>query len=99
NSCTSLVFDFSFASLPASMSTWLAVTTIAAIWASLGPPSAAKASGAARSNAPAHAACNSFIRDSCPGLGGQALDVTGSSGVPATEALSGGDGMGRDQQV
>src|SRR6184192_4007609 len=43
NSLTSLVCDLEAASLPASMSTWFAVTTMAAICASLGPSAAAAA--------------------------------------------------------
>src|SRR2546430_8309815 len=43
NSLTSWVCDLEAASLPASMSTWFAVTTMAAICASLGASAAAAA--------------------------------------------------------
>src|SRR5256885_11577103 len=43
NSLTCWVCDLEAASLPASMSTWFAVTTMAAICASLGPSAAAAA--------------------------------------------------------
>src|SRR5262252_5363602 len=50
NSLTSGDCAFDFANLPASMSTWLAVTTMAAICASVGPlPCAAAPKARARS--------------------------------------------------
>src|SRR5207249_8635263 len=54
NAWTSLLVDLDSASLPASMSTWFAVTTIAAICASVGPLVWAAAVNAAKTRTLAH---------------------------------------------
>src|SRR6185312_1430273 len=65
NSLTSFECAFDRASLPASISTWLAVTTMAAIWGSVGPAANATLAAAASARTPDHAVNFIFIvRDS-----------------------------------
>src|SRR5690606_25681239 len=85
NSFTRGDVDLDTASLPASISTWFAVTTIAAIWASLGK-SAAPA--AANASTPASTDNDIFIGHLLSGVERQAqpsrttMDVTTARGVP-----------------
>src|SRR5471032_1475161 len=58
---TSLLVPFDWASLPALMSTWFAVTTMCAICGSVGPAPCAKAPPAARINALAKTMLDDFM--------------------------------------
>src|ERR687890_223378 len=80
NSLTSLLLDFDAASLPASMSTWLAVTTIAAICASFGPADCASTPDVARARTVATTTADLLMEPSLCWL--RRLDEAFAGGVP-----------------